>query len=184
MRLMVTTLAALVLCLFLATEAGAQARVPDYGMSAVGGDIGFFLPSDDELEAGLTLAGNYEYYFTPRLSLRATFGWTNPESEFEPDTDFVQRRLMFGVIYNWEHGKWHPFAGGGLGFYWLNVRENGVDFLDGETRFGFHGGGGIEYFTARTVSLKGEVQLHAIDDDDLFFSPSGVALLFGVKKYF
>lgn len=170
--------------MMLAGNANAQVRVPDAEMSAVGGDVGLFFPGDD-FESAPTLVGSYEYYFTPRVSLRASLGFTDPDFDFDVNRSLRQRRLLFAVLYNWEYGKWHPFVGGGLGVYFLQHRSNGDDIGDGYNKLGLHGAGGIEYFIRRTLALKGEAQAHFIgDDDDLPGSPSGVALLFGVKKYF
>lgn len=70
-----------VVTLMLANHATAQVRVPDAGMAAVGGDVGFYLPRGD-FEAAPTVAGSYEYYFTPRVSVRTSLGWTNPHFAF------------------------------------------------------------------------------------------------------
>lgn len=180
----VTVVLMMMAMMSLADNANAQVRVPDAGMAAVGGDVGFYLPGDD-FNPAPTIAGSYEYYFTPRVSLRTSLGWTNPHFDFNDNDSLRQTRLTFAVLYNWERGKWHPFVGGGLGAYFLQYKSNGNSSGDGDRKLGVNAGGGIEYFTSRTVSLKGEAQAHFIGDDtDLPWSPSGIALLFGVKKYF
>ena len=44
----------------------------------------------------------------------------------------------------------------------LQFKDNGQALGQSETKPGFNVGGGIEYFTGRTVSLKGEARYHVI----------------------
>jgi hypothetical protein len=45
--------------------------------------------------------------------------------------------------------------------------------------------GGIEYFTSRTVSIKGELRYHIVSDIlNGSFNPDGAAITIGLKKYF
>jgi hypothetical protein len=152
-------------------------------MVALGGEVGFWLPTEDLLEAGPTIAGLFEYYLTPRVGLRTTLGWAQNDFEFEEDDGLRTNRLTFSLLYNWEHGKWHPFVGAGAGAYFLQRRDNGSDIGDSETEPGFHVGGGIDYFTARTVSIKGEGLYHIVSDDP-GLETSGLTLTIGLKKYF
>jgi hypothetical protein len=165
-----------------ASAASAQPRVPDAGMAAVSGSIGVIFP-DDPFGPDVALGGAFDYYVTPRLSLRPGVMWADPDVE---DHDESLRRvgLLFDVIYNWEHGKWHPFAGGGVGAYFFQPKAGGEPFRDDETNIGVSLSGGIEYFTTRTTSIKGEAQYFIIDQGGLPQSPSALALMLGVKKYF
>jgi hypothetical protein len=43
--------------------------------------------------------------------------------------------------------------------------------------------GGVEYFTSRTFSVRGEARYHAVMKADRY-DPSGLALSVGVKTYF
>ena len=54
-----------ILATLLPAMAEAQGRTPHTDSAAVGGDVGIFLPSDDELEPALSLDGFYEYYLSP-----------------------------------------------------------------------------------------------------------------------
>ena len=164
------------------SHAAAQARVPDTGMAAVGGNIGIIFPKDP-FETDIALSGTFDYYVTPRLSLRPGVLWANPGVE---DHDESLRRvgLLFDVVYNWERGKWHPFAGAGVGVHFFQPKAFGESFRDDETNLGATIGGGIEYFTTRTTVIKGEAQYHFIDQGDLPQSPSALTLMVGVKKYF
>jgi hypothetical protein len=167
---------------FVGATASAQPRVPDTGMAAVSGSIGVIFPKDP-FEADLALAGAFDYYFTPRVSLRPGIMWAEPDVE---DHDESLRRigLTADVIYNWEHGKWHPFVGAGIGAFFFQPKAAGESFREDETNLGGSIGGGIEYFTTRTTVIKGEVQYYFIDRGDLPQSPSAFTLMVGVKKYF
>ena len=58
--------------------------------------------------------------------------------------------------------EWHPFVGAGVGAVLHAVEDNGQTLGGSETKAGFNVGGGVEYFTGRTVSLKGEARYHMI----------------------
>jgi hypothetical protein len=176
-------LIAAMLVLAPARAAVAQPRVPDTAMWAAGGDVGIFFPQEGELNTALELQGFGEYYFTPRASLRTGFGWTAPSFEGREDDGLRITRLFFDVQYNWEGGKIHPFVSGGIGAYFLRLIENGEGFGDTHSDAGFHFGGGIEYFTGRTVAVKGEARYQVVVDD-VVPDGSGLSLTIGLKKYF
>lgn len=67
--------------------------------------------------------------------------------------------------------------------YFLQVRDNGRSFGQSDTEPGFNVGGGVEYFTARTVALKGEGRYHVIGDTRTGQDPSGRVFTGGLKKY-
>jgi opacity protein-like surface antigen len=88
------------------------------------------------------------------------------------------------VIYNWEGGKWHPFVGAGVGAYFFQPKFGGESFREDETNFGATIGGGVEYFTTRTTTIKGEATYYIIDKGNFLDSPSALTLMIGLKKYF
>jgi opacity protein-like surface antigen len=163
--------------------ASAQPRVPDAEMWGVGGDVGIFFPQEGALDTALELQGLAEYYFTPRVSIRTAFGWTSPSFEGREDDGLRISRLTVDVQYNWEGGTIHPFIGGGIGAYFLRLIENGEGFGDTESDAGLVFGGGIEYFTARTVTIKGEARYHIVNVDGVP-DGHGLSLTIGLKKYF
>lgn len=167
--------------LWLPAAAHAQARVPDAGMMAVGGEAGFFLPSDD-LDAAPIIGGLFEYYPVPRLGLRGSVMFTNPSFDFSPEDHARQTRLGFDVIYNWERGQWHPFAGAGLGAHLVDIRRRGDSLFD-DSEVGLSLLGGVEYFFNRRTTFKIEGRLQFVGDVR-GADPSGFAATFGVKRYF
>jgi opacity protein-like surface antigen len=183
MRLLNTTLAFAALVFSLPSLAHAQERVPYAGSAAAGVDVGVFFPRSDELSGSLLLNGTYEYYVTPRVSVRAGFGWSNPSFSLGAVDSLMQLPLTFDAQYNWERGPWHPFVGGGIGAYFLKFRSDFASDDNTDTRFGFNTGGGVEYFLSRTIALKGDARYHAINDAR-GEEPSGMALTVGVKTYF
>jgi hypothetical protein len=172
----------LTLVTLVASPAFAQRRVPDTGMMAAGGEVGFFVP-DDEFDTSPIFGGLFEYYVTPRLGLRGSVLFMDPEFERGTDDSLRHVRLGFDVIYNWEHGKWHPFAGGGLGVHMLQVKENGRSLGDSENELGLTGLGGVEYFFNRRTTFKIEGRFMFVDDFGPS-EPSGFAATFGIKRYF
>ena len=163
----------------------AQSRTPAADSAAIGGDVGLFFPKADDLKAGLDLFGFYEYYPAPRTSFRLGLEWMNPQYDEDRDPDASVRVIRVGgdFVYNWERGAIHPFAGGGLGIYVLQPRNNGRNEGDSETKFGASMFGGLEYFTSRTMAVKAEGRYHLVSDAD-GFDPDGLSLTVGLKKYF
>jgi opacity protein-like surface antigen len=179
----IASLLSMTLLFKVAPQAAAQPYVPDRGMGAIGGDVGFFFPSEI-FDTGPTLAGFLEYYLSRRASLRTTFGWSDPEFEFGDEDSLRQLRLVFNVFYNWEYGKWHPLVGAGIGPYFLQLKHDGRSVGDSETQLGVNLGGGVEYFVTRVLTIKGEALYHFIGEGDLPWDPSGLTLAIGLKRYF
>ena len=173
----------LVLALGYAAPAAAQQRVPAAESGALGGDIGLFFPRDNQLEPALTLEGFYEYYLSARTSVRLGLGWATPEFESRTDDALRHVRIAGDLVYNWEHGAVHPFAGAGLGIYFLQVKRNGESLGDSETKFGGTIFGGAEFFTSRTFAVKAEGRYHVVTDVG-GLDPDGLSLTIGVKTYF
>ena len=161
----------------------AQERVPHTGSTAVGVDVGAFMPTESQLDSALVISALLEYYLTPRVSLRTEFGLTDPGFANESTDSLRQIPLRLDVNYNWERGKWHPFVGAGAGAYFLRFKDNGQAIGDTETKAGFNLGGGMEYFTGRTVALKGEARYHMIGNTRSGLDPSGFVVTAGLKKY-
>jgi opacity protein-like surface antigen len=163
--------------------AAAQERAPHAGSTAVGVDVGAFIPAESQLDNALIVNALLDYYLTPRVSLRTAFGLTDPGFARESVDSLRQIPLRLDANYNWEGGKWHPFVGAGVGAYFLRFKDNGRAFGESETKLGFNVGGGIEYFTGRTVSLKGEARYHMIGNTRTGIDPSGLVFTGGLKKY-
>jgi len=170
-------------CVTAPVLATAQGRVPHEESTALGFDVGGFMPRSDLLDGSGLMSVNYDYYVTPRVSLRSSFGWTNPEFHTSGPDSLRQMPLRLDMNYNWEGGAWHPFVGAGLGAYFMQFRNNGQTIGDMESKFGVNLGGGLEYFFNRSVAFKGEGRYHAVQKVR-GVQPSGVALTAGLKTYF
>jgi hypothetical protein len=158
-------------------------RVPATGSGALGGDVGVFVPRQTELTVGPTIEGFYEYYLTPRNSLRMGLGWSQPKFDLESSDSLRHVRVALDTVYNWEGGAVHPFVGAGLGVYFLQFRDNGSNAGDSETKLGGTLFGGAEFFTGRTVSVKAEARYHLVQNIGVF-KTDGLALTIGLKSYF
>ena len=183
MRSLHITSALLALLVSIPPSAFAQERVPYAGSMATGFDVGIFVPRSDELSNSLALNGTYEFYFTPRISVRAGLGWANPGFSVGAIDSLMQVPLTIDGLYNWEGGRWHPFVGAGLGIHFLRFSSDLPSADNTDTRLGFNIGGGVEYFLNRTVAVKGEGRYHAIEDAR-GEEPSGTAVTIGLKTYF
>lgn len=164
----------------------AQQRVPDRGQFALGLNIGFAIPTEEVLDSGFTTNINGEYYVTPRLSIRGQFGgaWFSVQDD-ALDQKVKPMHLTGTAVYNWERGKIHPYAGGGIGWYHFRFGEE-----DGSTdsKFGVNLGGGLEYFLSRSDTIVGDVTFHIVTGDptSLIFAYDGKfwTITGGYKKYF
>ena len=180
---------ALVCTLAMCIAAPAQAqrrdggRVPHEGSSAVIGEVGLFLPSQDGMTTGPAVEGVYEYYLTARDSLRLGAGWANPKVEREHVDSTRQVRLGADLVHNWEGGAVHPFVGAGAGAYFLQPVDNGNSFGPRQTKPGARVLGGVEVFTSRTFAIKGEARYDAVMKAN-GYDPSGLTFSIGVKSYF
>lgn len=170
--------------LALPVDSEAQARVPDAQMGAVGVDVGVLWPGSG-LEPAPVVNGFVEYYMTPRAGLRLTAGWADPSFE-NGDKDDTQRQIKVALdlLYNWEGGKVHPFVSAGGGLWFLQTKDNGEAFGDGESEGGLTFGAGIDYFITRTATVKFEGRYDWVPVSDGRPDPSGPSLTVGVKKFF
>ena len=161
----------------------AAQPVPNTGQVAIGGEVGLFFPADEQLDAGIVGGGLIEFYLTPRVGIRGTV--TAIRTGYDRNDDDDERQLRFGgdVIYNWEFGKVHPFAGGGIGVHLLRFYRDGDNVEPNDTNFGGQGLGGAEIFLNRdwTVKLEGRYQWV---EDRPNLNPDGFSATVGVKRYF
>ncbi len=158
-------------------------RVPATDSGAIGGEVGLFIPRSDALSPGPTLEGFYEYYFSPRQSVRLGLGWARPKYDADERWKLRYLRVPIDIVYNWERGAVHPFVGAGLGIYFLQDTFDGENRGDSETKLGGTLFGGVELFTTRTAAVKIEGRYHAVSDVR-GLDPDGLALSVGLKKYF
>ena len=180
----VAIVSTLALCIAVPAQAQRrEARNPHQGSSAVLGEVGLFLPTQDGMTTGPAVEGAYEYYLTARNSLRLGAGWANPKVDREHSDSTRQVRLGADLIHNWEGGAVHPFVGAGVGSYFLQPMDNGDSFGPSNTRVGARFLGGVEFFTARTFSVKGEARYDVVPKVN-GYNPSGLSLSIGVKSYF
>jgi hypothetical protein len=175
----------LTIALLLLAPAGAaaQGRMPHAGANAVGGDVGVFPPRQDGMTRGLDLHGFFEHYLTARDSVRVGVEFANPKVEIETTDSVRQVRLGADLVHNWERGAIHPFAGAGLGAYFLQGIDNGHDSGPSAKKLGGSLFGGAEFFTSKTFSVKAEGRYHVVSKWN-GYDPSGLALTVGVKSYF
>jgi hypothetical protein len=163
----------LTLILVASPSAAMAQRLPATDSGAIGGDGGLFM---GRLSARPTLEGFYEYYFTPRNSLRMGLGWYRPQVDQQYLRRSARPRLQLGT------GIGAPVWRGRTR-YLLPAGQ----ILDGEitreTKLGGTLFGGIElYAKPRTASFKIEARYHAVRNT--IGNPDGLAISLGFKKYF
>jgi len=196
MRRSSVVLTAAALVLTIAAPAFAQQRqqarqarrpVPDKGMAAVGVSVGAALPNEPSFTNGWDLAANVEGYLTPRVSVRGQLSgaWWDIFGHSYPGT--VDPLVLDGnLVYNFEHGVWHPYLTGGVGMYHYRFTEGSTTSSD--TKAGFNLGGGVEFFLSRHDTVTGEVLSHIVPGDAHgalnVYKPDFWSIMFGYKRYF
>ena len=198
MRRCVVVLTAAALVLTIAAPAFAQQRqqarqqarrpVPDKGMAAVGVSVGAALPNEPSFANGFDLAAQVEGYLTPRVSVRGQFSGAWWDIRDHPYTGSVDPIVLDGnLVYNFEHGVWHPYVTGGVGAYRYHWTEPGVP-NGSNTYSGVNLGGGVEYFFTRDATLTTEFIFHKVGDVDVaratLHDGSFWSVTMGGKKYF
>jgi hypothetical protein len=188
MRKLVLSIAVAAVMLVLAAPsafAQRRARVPNTGMTAIGGWIGAALPRDPGLTNGLELAATIEQYVTPRVSVRGEIGAAFLETHLRGFNADVRPLFVDGdVVYNWEGGAWHPYVEGGLGLEHYTLKTGGAKFTD--NKLGANFGGGVEYFLNLRTTLVGDVRYHAVPDFAALVGWQGSywTIAAGLKRYF
>jgi hypothetical protein len=151
----------------------AYSQVADTGANtvAVGADVGF-LASDnpDRPDGSLVLQSAtgsadafVEYYYTPRASFRAMYGWAAPEIESAPRAELRRQQVNVVFIYNWRIGPVRPFAFVGGGAYFI-APEGANGAGDSVTKPGGTLGWGCEYHL-RTFAVRSEMAVHVLGDE-------------------
>jgi len=171
---------AIVLCL---PSAAAAQRMPHENATAIGAEGAVFMPKQSGMDAGPDFGGFFEHFMTARDALRVAGEWSNPKFEREHADSVRQVRLGADIVHNWEGGAIHPFVGAGLGAYFLQQKDNGSNIGDSGTKLGGTVLGGLEFFTSKTFSVKGEARYHIVSKWN-GYDPSGLSLTVGVKGYF
>jgi hypothetical protein len=167
-------------------EAYAQSQTPGENTVAIGGHVGFLAIESDKDDVAANLDGFIEYYYTPRASIRAMYSWSEPELQATPKRTLRQQRVLVNFLYNWELGRFRPFATVGGGAYFLQRRENGESIGRRVTKPGGNIGWGVEYYL-RTFALRTEMNVHILNKED---APefdgelSGFSWTFGFKVPF
>jgi opacity protein-like surface antigen len=106
-------------------------------------------------------------------------------NEYDRGNDDEERQIRFGgdVIYNWEFGTVHPFAGVGLGYHLLRFYDDDENIEPNDNEAGVQVLGGAEFFLNRQWTIKGEARYQWVGDRPLV-DPDGLGLTIGVKRYF
>jgi hypothetical protein len=161
---MVTIVATAVLAVAPYAASGQQ-NTPDENTVAVGGSVGFHAMDSESDDVAANLDAFVEYYYTPRASIRAMYSWAEPELESTPERTLRQQRLLVNFLYNWDMGRFRPFATIGGGAYFLQRREDGESIGDRVTKPGANIGWGVEYYL-RTFALRSEMNVHILNRED------------------
>jgi hypothetical protein len=105
-----------------------------------------------------------------------------------PNRSLRRHQLNLNVIYNWDLGRFRPFATLGGGTYFLSRREDGAVLGRTVAKPGGSVGWGGEYYL-RTFALKSEMNVHILNTEREFSELDGSTLTaftwtFGIKVAF
>jgi outer membrane protein W len=134
---------------------------------------------DLEIGGGFTWAGQFDYFFTPRLGIEAS--WAQREGDVTVATrdgsgelfDLDADNVLGSVIYQWgaEESKIRPFVVGGLGATIFRAED-----IPSETKFAWAAGGGLKLFLHRKLGIKLQAKLNSTllnDESSEFCDPFG-----------
>ena len=168
------------------TTIAAQPKTPSHNTMAVGGNVGFHAMDTESDDLAANLEPYFEYYYTPRTSLRVMFGWAEPELQATPKRTLRQQRVLVNFLYNWDLGRFRPFATIGGGAYFLQRREGGESIGNRVTKPGGNIGWGLEFYL-RTFALRTEMNVHILNKENppqFDGELSGFSWTFGFKVPF
>jgi hypothetical protein len=189
------TLLALILAALWSQPAAAQLEHPRENTVAIGGGVGFLASDNGTPDVAQILqatTGNvdafFEYYYTPRASLRVMYGWASPQFDSTIGGSLRRQHLTFGVIYHWELGRFAPFATIGGGASFLTRRNTGEEHGPGVNKPGGLNGWGGEYYF-RTFAVRSEMNVHILSEEKRLPELNGRTLTgftwtFGIKVPF
>jgi hypothetical protein len=154
---------------------------------AAGVSLGVAIPGEKLFGSGATLTIFGEKYLTPRLSVRGQLmtAWWKID---ELDTEASASPLALGanLIYNWDRGRWHPYASAGFGIYRFGFTEADLDSSD--TQAGLTAGGGVEIHLDTRSAVTVDLTLHPVagSADSLLndYAPWFSTLSVGYKRFF
>lgn len=167
----------------LPAPAAAQSQQPLAGAVAAGAAVGFMVP-DEEFHVGFTPEVFAEYYIGPRLSVRATGGWSRNKFFGQRDRYLEQFRGSANVVYNWEADQWHPFVTAGFGLHTVRIWREDIEDSGWFRDPGVNAGAGVEYFARTTLSIRAEGTYYWVRRGDFPEESFGWVLSAGLKKYF
>jgi hypothetical protein len=189
------TLFALILAALWPQPAAAQSEHPRENTVAIGGGVGFLASDNGTPDLAQTLqatTGNvdafFEYYYTPRASLRMMYGWASPQFESVLGGSLRRQHLAFTFTYNIELGRFRPFGSIGGGAYFLSRRDSGTEPDRKVTKPGGLLGWGGEYYF-RTFAMRTEMNVHILSEEKSLSEFNGKTLTafawtFGIKVPF
>ena len=148
---------------------------------AVSGDVGLLIPREQQLSAGVTVDAALEVYPTSRIAIRSLLGLSRSGADGSPETLSLVR-VGTDVIYNWEGGRIHPFAGGGLGLQVLRLYF-GEDPEFEQPQLATNVLGGVEVFVDAAWAVKVEGRYVSIKGRS-FRPASALGAMIGLKRYF
>jgi opacity protein-like surface antigen len=170
-------------CAGMASAFGQGRRSHDE-TAAVGLEAGAWVPHHAEFDVAPFFEGFFEYHPDRHLMIRPALGWAEASHTGQRVDAVRLATLRVDVNYIWNATPWRPFAGAGIGAYFMQAKRDGVSFGESETKPGLSLGGGVEYVFHRAVGLRGEVRYHEILRTFTGLDPSGLTLTGGIVAYF
>lgn len=171
-------------------SASAQVQLPAQNTLTIGGDVGVLYiegdPAKEDYFGTASVAAHIEYYYNPRVSLRGSFGFANPEYQSDAERTLQQKRILLNVLYYPFTGRsgtferFRPFATIGGGAYFLESRRADLTIHNSGGKAGGNFGGGAEYWW-RTFAVRTEFLVHVLGKADDGTSVNGATWMFGFK---
>ncbi len=148
----------------------------------VGGNIGVFIPTYDDLKTGFGGGGYVGYKFNKNWGAEVDINYVGTESDIDDDTDVNALTITGNVRYVYPLGssynpKWSLFGTLGAGISDLSIENDRINLDDSEGLFSFQAKVGASYKFTNNFEAFGQLRYIYIADGDItlgdggFFSP-------------
>lgn len=144
------------------------------GLSMPSGDLG------DAFETGIGLGLSVAHGVSRNVLLSGGFGYHHLDGDgFSGGTDIIPMTFNADVVFPTQ-GKVHPWIGGGIGAYNVDMEVDPLGLDESETNFGINLGMGLGGPMGEKTTWGAAFRYHSIFEGDTFNDLQFVTLQFGV----
>lgn len=137
-------------------------------------DLGGFGPKEDKVfskyyEPGFFIGGSISYELDNGWEIKGKLGSYQDQSHQPVTPNLYNEKLYitpltFSAIYHFNNkSSFHPYIGGGLGFYWWSTENDLYSELESGTKFGSHALAGFKWNINEGFYINMQYEKHFLD---------------------